>query len=315
MTLLELLIAVSIAAVIVGGLNAVLGAGVQMSQQQRIAASRQASADFAFQRISLALSETPLLLIPQIDNTNTSYREDLRRETVPASSPQLGSSKDSAVLAVILGAARDLDGDGVADCDNDDDGKCNEDSSGDRTADGLPGIAYIDDDGDGVVDNSQSGRRFDDDEDGVSSEDPINGVDDDGDGRIDEDPSHDWTDDNEPGVAGVDDDGDGQVDEGWFFPQHDNDEDGDRSEDPTETVVFYLQGSTLMERSNVPWDEDNSGVVSGRDFVVEPIAENITLLSFERIQTTGMNRPVVRVILEIAGELRLERDMLVGPTL
>lgn len=306
LTLVEMLIALLIASVVVGALTQVLSSGMQMNAAMMNRASLQADADFAMQRIGLALARTPELLVPQVDNTKTSWKENLRRETVPASSPQTGSTRDSAVLAVAVDMSRDLDGNGVPDCDNDGDGKCSEDSSGDRTDDDRAGIAGIDDNGDGVVDNGGSGRRSDDDEDGASGEDPVNGLDDDNDGRIDEDPSHDRNADGKPGIAGVDDDG--ATDEGFWYPHFDNDEDGDNADDPMETTVFYVDGSQLIERTNVPWDSNNSGDVTSADLVREVIAENITLLSFERLADSTLAKPVVRVIIELGASYRLQRD-------
>ena len=110
----------------------------------------------------------------------------------------------------------------------------------------------------------------------------MNGIDDDGDGNVDEDPSEDMNGDGQPGLAGIDDDGDGSIDEG---DRADDDEDGAENEDWFDPVVFYLSGGTLMRRHPVPWDTSGDSTVTGRDFIESAIAENVTLLRFERVST------------------------------
>ena len=41
---------------------------------------------------------------------------------------------------------------------------------------------------------------------------------------------------------------------------NDDDEDGQDDEDWFDPVVFYLQGSALIERRAVPWDENGDSV-------------------------------------------------------
>ena len=101
------------------------------------------------------------------------------------------------------------------------------------------------------------------------NEDPVNGIDDDGDGSIDEDPASDMNGDGCPGICGLDDDEDSSIDEGVI---DDDDEDTGSFDDPYDPVVFYLIGSSLVQRTPVPWNEDGisapDGPVDGRDFIV-----------------------------------------------
>lgn len=109
--------------------------------------------------------------------------------------------------------------------DNDGDGLIDEDPGNDITGDGKSGIMGIDDDNNGLIDDK---GQDDDDEAGGNSEDPIDGIDNDGDGKFDEDPNRDFL------KAGNNDDGQGGDDE-----------------DPFDPLIYYLNGTTLMERQNV----------------------------------------------------------------
>ena len=109
--------------------------------------------------------------------------------------------------------------------DNDGDSLIDEDPGDDITDDDEPGIIGIDDDNDGTIDE---GDEDDDDEDTVEDEDDIDGIDNDGDGRVDEDP-----------------------DDGFYISSDDDDNDGEEDEDPFDPLIYYLNGTTLMERQNV----------------------------------------------------------------
>jgi len=104
--------------------------------------------------------------------------------------------------------------------DDDNDGKFDEDAA--AAVDGVHGVVGFDDDGDGSVDEGDPG---DDDEDGTVDEDPVDNVDNDGDGMIDEDYGADMD-----AAGGADDDGDGLT-----------------NEDGLPAIVYYLDGSELME--------------------------------------------------------------------
>ncbi len=143
----------------------------------------------------------------------------------------------STVLAVSAGV------------DNDGDGAVDEDPGDDISGDNLPGIGNFDDDGDGLIDE---GTGEDDDEDGLVNEDILDGVDNDGDGRVDEDPVKNFF--GIRGKKGIDDDGDGLKDE-----------------DPCDPLLFYLNGSNLMERHDV------LGVTTSETILAEHVAEFIVL--------------------------------------
>lgn len=281
-TLIELVVSVAMGALILAAMSSLLDQALQADDYVSVQNDRQQDARFAMQRMATAVLGTHLLILPTADNPNTTthplnaavlWNENIREQTVPATT---GREFETAVLAVALGGAIDTDQDGFSDADNDRDGRIDEDAGQDQTEDGVAGILGIDDDGDGVVDE---GGAVDDDEDGQSLEDAHNGIDDDGDGRVDEDTSSDQNQDSAPGIAAVDDDGDGFFDEGH---NHDDDEDGQINEDWPDALVFFLQGSSLIER------RPNIHATSGTDYVENTIAENVVGFRVERIaQGTG----------------------------
>lgn len=283
-----------------------LGTLIQQTLNARMVAQEKQQvaqdAQFAMQRMVRAIARTRLLLIPTPDRPGTSYREHVREETVPPSPPESGSNKALAVLAVTLDAGIDRDGNGKADADNDGDGRVDEDWPIDSSNDGRAGIAGIDDNGNGSADTFVN--TDDDDEEGViillpsKNEDPLDGKDNDGDGGVDEDAAADMNGDGFAGVKGVDDDGDGSTDEG---SASDDDEDGSSDEDWQDAVVFKLSGSTLMERTPVPWDTDGDSTVDGNDYMENPIAENVTRFRVERVAGSGFLTPLVDLTLELTG--------------
>lgn len=277
-TLVELLTALAVAALLVTGLVSAIATTLDTQEHSRERNELSRQARFAMDRMVRAVGNTRRLLLPLGDNPNTNWPENIREETVPPSPPIGSSVKATAVLAVTQDPQVDLDGNGIPDADNDGDGRIDEDPPDDMGYELAAGIYLIDDDGDGLVDESVPG----DDDEGPfeQDEDPINGVDDDNDNNIDEDASADTNGDGAPGIAGVDDDADGSIDEGNM---DDSDEDGNLNEDWLDPVVFYLDNGILMERMPVPWDESGGGLLSGLDFVVEPIAENVTLFRVERV--------------------------------
>lgn len=297
-TLVELVISMGIAALLLTGLQQLLSNGITTMElvDKRTDLARQAR--FAMARMVDSVRNTDRLLIPLANNPATTFDENVREQTVPASPPQSGSTLATAVLAVTLNRSLDIDGNGIFDADNDGDGRFDEDLPADAQYDNKAGIRDFDDDGNGVTDFWLSPAGDDDESNDLSqSEDMINGIDDDGDGSIDEDPGADNNGDGAPGIAGEDDDGDGSVDEG---SANDDDEDGQSDEDWLDPVVFYLQGSALIERRVVPWDEDGGGLVSGLDFVESTLAVNVTLLRFERIPPSGAQQQLVDITLTLA---------------
>ena len=286
-TLIELLLSIALGAVIITTVSAVMS---QVSTSSGIIGSRERvtlDASFAMQRMVTAARGAPSLILPLPDRSWTAWRDNVREQTIPASPPESGSLFATAVLAVAMSESVDLDGNGVPDADNDGDGRINEDWPADISNDSDPGIRDIDDGGDGFVDEGFGNDSDDDEAFSISNEDPVNGFDDDGDGLIDDDPGSDTNGDGAPGIAGVDDDGDGQVDEG---NSADDDEDGTSDEDWLDAVVFFLDGNTLVERHPVPWDENTSGSVTGRDFIESVIAENVVRFRVERIEVSAQQQ-------------------------
>jgi prepilin-type N-terminal cleavage/methylation domain-containing protein len=300
-TLIELLVATTLAVLLIVGLGGVVG---------QVATTRDAVHDsnvlirearFAMDQMVRTLSHSRLLLLPLPDKPGTGWPENIREQTVPPSPPVGGSTLATAVLAVTLPAAQDLDGDGFADADDDRDGRIDEDLPADNTFDNAPGVNLIDDAGDGGVDEFSSCCYWDDDEYfGVTDEDAINGVDDDDDGIVDEDPGSDMNADGCPGVCGVDDDADGNLDEG---SSADDDEDGQADEDWYNAVVFYLNAGTLMQRTPVPWDVSGGGLVSGLDYIAGPVAENVTRFRVERVAGLSSSQQLVAITLELTSPL------------
>lgn len=294
-TLIEFLATMVIGALIV----TVMVSVVSELSEARIAVQERGQlaqeAHFAMTRMVSAVRESRNLILPQQDKPATDWRENVREETVPPSSPEGSSTKATAVLAVSLGARVDLDADGIPDADNDGDGLIDEDYPADVGFDLGPGIYQIDDGGNGTADEGASSNDDDDEQLSLKDEDPINGIDDDGDGLVDDDPSADMNGDGAPGIVGIDDDNDGLIDEGSAA---DDDEDGSSDEDWLDVIVFYLQNDALIERFPVPWDEDNGGIVSGRDYIESAIADGVSRFRVER--SAGIDgTEVVDITLEI----------------
>lgn len=175
----------------------------------------------------------------------------------------LGRIADNTVvnsLAVCLDPTLDLNNDGFADADNDHDGLVDEDLGPDANFDGHPGILGVDDNNDGLIDNA---AIPDDDEDGLSNEDPAGDInndgnlDDDGDGFIDED-----------STSGVDEDGDGTTDEDWY-----------------DSVVYFLNGTNLIERLPSTTDINGDFIVTGQDYIERIIAENVEKFEIKRFSS------------------------------
>jgi type II secretory pathway pseudopilin PulG len=143
--------------------------------------------------------------------------------------------------------------------DDDSDGRLDEDPPADRTADGKAGIIGIDDDGDGSVDE---GMDEDDDEDGITNEDPIDGIDNDGDGAIDEDP-----------------------------PSHGNEDNhGGANEDPIQPVVYYLDTTTGILQERFPLNSTTS--------VTTDLANQVEVFQVQRL--LGANGAIlIRIVLRL----------------
>lgn len=262
-TLIEMMMVIVIGGLLLSGLSGVVSRSMAAYDRLGVENELTSQAHFAMQRMLSAVRESDRLMLPLVDNPKTAYSESLR---------------NPGVLGLTLGASIDFDEDGFADADNDQDGKVNEDPSGDQNQDLAPGFVGIDDDNDGTVDeqHTQSGGPLneDDDEDDFANENIWVGYDTDGDGSINEDTKKDVNGDTLPGVAGADDDGDGAIDEG---DKNDDDEDGSVDEDWLDTMVFFLSGSQLMER------RPNLKPIDGTAFTDYVIAENVSIFSVERL--------------------------------
>ncbi len=270
LSLLELLLAISISAILFSALFGLVNNALNIEQHITAKNRSLQQARFAMQMMIKSVRMSTTLLVPLSENTNTSYSESVRN-----------------VLAITLDPTMDRDKDGWADANNDQDyldlnnngsrdagepERIDEDPGADITNDGQSGIIGIDDNGDGSIDNGRD--KNDDDEDGVREEDPVNGLDDDNDGSIDEDYQADKENDNAAGVLGKDDDLDGSVDEGQAG---DDDEDGSLDEDWLDAVVYFVNGTTLMQR--LP----NINPSSGSDYQEYPIADKISSFQVKRI--------------------------------
>ncbi len=295
-SLVELLVVLMIVTVLLSALGSVVGTALQSQAAVGDQNDLTREARFAMGRMVQAVNHTRLLLLPLNDKSSTNWKENIREETVPPTTPTDDSTKYTAVLAVTLPLYSDLDGDGFPDADDDRDGRIDEDLPNDRNYDSAPGIYLIDDDGDGSVDEDPLFGWDDDETNAVVNEDPIDGIDNDGDNNVDEDPASDMNGDGCPGVCGVDDDGDGAVDEG---SANDDDEDGGEYDDWYNPLVFYLDNGTLKERTPVPWDTNASGLITGQDFITSAIAENVTRFRVERVAQGSDRHQLVDLMLEI----------------
>ena len=274
-TLVEVLAAVAIAAVLLGGLVGVVRTSLASVEDSRARNATARTAEFAMDRMVRAVRGATVLLIPLGEDPDTGNSE---------------SVIEPGMLAVNLDPGLDRDLDGIADADNDGDGRIDEDLPGDSTNDGRAGVRGLDDDNSGITDVSFAGSRDDDETGFARDEDPINGVDDDDDGTVDEDPPADMNGDGAPGIASVDDDGDGSVDEGDV---EDDDEDGTSNEDWYDVVAYFVSGSDLVERHPDP------DPVDGSDYTERVIASPVVRFRVERLPGEGLRSTVVDLLIEV----------------
>lgn len=286
LTLLETLIAVAIAGILLAAISGFVSTALDAGQSTHTQNDTLQQARFSMQLVSRAVSKSRQLRVPLGENSTTAWTESIRN-----------------VLAVSLDPTLDRNKDGWADANNDKDfldanksgtrdagepERVDEDSDDDADNDGASGIAGIDDNGDGTIDAQNA---MDNDEDSLRGEDIINGLDDDGDGSIDEDPHWDMNGDGKAGIIGVDDDFDGSIDEG---SKDDDDEDGSKSEDWIDNQVFFLNGTTLMER--LP----NVGAADGVDYTEYAIAENVSQFRVERVLGANGSTVLVDITLTLS---------------
>lgn len=137
---------------------------------------------------------------------------------------------------------------------------------------------------------------------GPNIDQDANGIadaDNDGDGLIDEDCPADNTKDGAPGIVGINDDNDAGTDEGSVSDNHEDGtgytascNSGGTGSDWLDPVVYFLQGTTLMERM------PNLNPVNGNDFSENPLVENVTAFTVTR-RPQG-RRDIVEITLDIA---------------
>ena len=112
LTLVELTLALGIGALIVGALVNVASGALAVREQVRTREDALEEARYAMQRMVRAVQGTTRLLVPRADDPGTAHDESVR---------------EPGVLAVTLDPAIDRDANGVADADNDGDGRIDED--------------------------------------------------------------------------------------------------------------------------------------------------------------------------------------------
>ena len=120
MTLLEVLVALAIAALLLVALGGVVGQSLQAWTATRERNQLAREARFAMDRMLAAVGGTSRLMIPMPEDPGTAHSESVRE-----------------VLAVSLDPTLDRDGDGFADADNDQDGRLDEDPPEDLDGDGV----------------------------------------------------------------------------------------------------------------------------------------------------------------------------------
>ena len=230
LTLVELIITVSIMAIIVSAAIPLLSSGINAHNNGMARSRLYHEGMLAMETMTHRVRRCTFLLIPNAHNT----------------------TRDILAISGFV---------------NDDDDyyfnnplfpKYDEDFGWDMNGDGKHGIEGYDDDGDGDTDEwPMSWNGGDDDEDAFwnweVNEDPLDGKDNDGDGNIDEDCNGDANGDGTPGIAGMDDDGDGMVDEGDIA---DDDEDGSLAEVGLIPEIYYWDAGTGELKKHVPYLND-----------------------------------------------------------
>ena len=214
LTLIELLLAVTVTALISAAATALVSACLQAYSTQSSDSQLYAEGVFLMDRITNEARVSSTFLLPN----------------------------SQAPVRTFIAFSRNLNEDGDYYYGDTLFPKCDEDSAEDLGNDGHSGIFGVDDDGNGFVDDM--GIR-DDDEDGLNDEDPVDGRDNDEDGSVDEDPGQDRNGDGAPGVSGLDDDNDGNVDETHW---KDDDEDIAEDEDWVNPVLYSWNGSDTLSQ-------------------------------------------------------------------
>lgn len=285
-TLVEVMVAVVIAGVLITGISSMINSALNVEKATRLNTDTMRQTRFAMQRMVDAVNQSRHLMIPLGENPTTAYSESVRNVLAVTISPNLDRDKDGWADANNDKDYLDVNNNGIRDAGEPE--RIDEDLPQDGNNDGVQGIGGIDDNGDGVAD--ENGNSTDADEDGVQAEDSIDGIDNDGDGSLDEDPGVDMNGDGKPGIENFDDDFDGIIDEG---ENDDDDEDGLRGEDWYDPVVYYLEGTTLIERM------PNVNPADGSNYSAYPIAENVSLFRVERIMGADGSTLLVDITLTL----------------
>ena len=296
-TLVELLVTMVIASLVMVALGRVVGETLYLYATSIARQELTREASFAMARLTAAVRGAEYLFIPLDENPATAWSESVREVLAITPDPAVDRDQDTWDDANTDKDFLDFNNNGTRDPGEPE--RVDEDVFQDMTNDGASGIKGIDDDGDGLVDEGTidaDGVYADDDEDGIHNEDYMDGLDNDLDGTIDEDCSADMNKDGDGGVKGVDDDGDGLIDEG---PPNDDDEDGSNNDDWFDPVVFFLSGTTLMERTPVTWDENGDATIDGLDFVENPVADNVSAFRVERLVKGARRKTLVDITLTL----------------
>lgn len=287
-TLLETLITTVLLSILMLSIGGLVESALQAERHSRQYNDTLQQARFAMQQMLRAVAGSRHLLIPLAENTATTWSESVRDVLAVTLDPTMDRNADGWADANNDKDYLDKNGNGVRDVDEAE--RIDEDLGKDNTLDNAPGIIGIDDDNDGSIDEGTSvnGIFIDNDEDGVNVEDVLDGVDNDQDGTIDEDMDADMNGDGKSGIVAVDDDLDGAIDEA---DPSDDDEDGAIDEDGFEALVFFLSGSTLMQR--IP----NLDPVDGRDYGEYALADNVS--QFQVVRSPGGNGTAHLVKIEL----------------
>ena len=108
-TLVELLIALFLASLVMLGLARVVRSSAASEAQREERDALAADARFALERMTAAVRDTTLVLVPLADDPDTGANEAAREQSIPARS---GHASETAVLAVALPRTLDRNGDG-----------------------------------------------------------------------------------------------------------------------------------------------------------------------------------------------------------
>ncbi|MDO6460700.1 prepilin-type N-terminal cleavage/methylation domain-containing protein [Granulosicoccaceae sp. 1_MG-2023] len=275
LSLVELLVSVTMAAIIMLGITGVVQLSSSSGQFAQSRLSANSELQHALQRMRDSVARSQRLLLPGPDNPASDADESLRAVLAVTLDPQLDRDLDGWADANNDADFDDLDGDGVR--DDGEPQRIDEDSSADANSDGAPGIAGIDDDFDGLTDE---GATADDDEDGSVDEESA-AADADNDLLIHEDRGS-ATD------SAQDDDGDGQESEDWL-----------------DIVVFYLDSGNNL-REHLPLADSAGGIDPDTDTL---LLTDVSDFAVRRELSYGSRSTVLTISLTLIDEPPLTRQI------